>query len=439
MVGATPRGRTTRSAVLRTGAGALATGALAGCWAAGAPAAQQPAAAKRPVTLLIDNDWAKGDRYKVVQTWLERANKVYPHIKTELRDNAASNDKSIALFASDQQGDLFQLHWSLFPVYAPKGALQEISPTLASLKFDANSVYDIPVQTHWNGKRMGLLIQLNTHVGVYNKNAFQQVGLKEPTPNWTWDDYVDAAKRLNRPIDQRWGTRFPPDVIYHFFWAADAPYIEPKGPTALWDTPKAREVLQWLADLVLRHRVAPSPREVSEQKLSFFNGNYAMEELQVPTLAITKGVEGKFAWEVLPRPKHPKTSKAVNLVTGHGYYVTTKAKERGVLTEAVQVLVELFHKEPQELYTSGLALSSLPILKSVATAPQALQQMPPSYKYALDSIPNGRAYDQVIGFKDFEKAFGPEFAKALNGEVTVEQAAANMTRAGNAALQQAAR
>jgi multiple sugar transport system substrate-binding protein len=443
MAGLMARAWITRARVLKMGAGAVAGGAggvLAACGASGAPTSEQPpAAAKRPATLIVDNDWTKGDRLTVVQAWLQRANQVYPHLKTELRDNAESNDKTIALFAADQQGDLFQLHWSLLPVYGTKNALQDIGPTLAALKFDVNSLYDVPDQTLWNGKRLGLLIQLNTHTGVYNKNALQEAGMKEPAPSWTWDDYLEMAKRLHRPVDNRWGVGLEEAWIFPFFWAADAPYLDPKGPKALWDTPKCREVLQWLTDLVVRHRVAPSPKERSDQKLSFYNGNYGMHEFIVPTPAITKRLEGKFAWEVLPRPKHPRTKKAVYLVTGHGYYVTAKAKERGVLTEAVQVLTELFHKDIQNLYISGLDLSSLPILKSVATSPQALQQLPSSHKYALDNIPGGRAYDQVIGFKDFQNAFVPEFRKALDGEVSLEQAVANMQRASDAALQQAAR
>jgi hypothetical protein len=50
----------------------------------------------------------RGRPVRVVQAWLARANKVYPHIKTELRDNAASQDKTLALFATGDQGDSVQ-------------------------------------------------------------------------------------------------------------------------------------------------------------------------------------------------------------------------------------------------------------------------------------------------------------------------------------------
>ncbi|MGH2353205.1 MAG: ABC transporter substrate-binding protein, partial [Chloroflexota bacterium] len=232
--------RMSRTQMLRDGAKALAGGVLAAC---GGPAATGSstgagdsnatnAPSKRNVTLIIDNDWTGGDRYKVVQAWLERANKVYPHIQTELRDNANSQDKTIALFAADQQGDLFQLDQHMVPVYGPKGVLQDISSTLASLKFDVNSVYDVPNITHWNGKRHGMMIQLQTFTTIYNVDAFQKAGIKTPTATWTWDDWLDAAKKLNQPLEATplYGTELSGEP-YHMFWSAEAPYLDQKGTT----------------------------------------------------------------------------------------------------------------------------------------------------------------------------------------------------------------
>lgn len=432
--------RSTRRRVMQAGATAAALGLLSACrpGPARSPEEQQPAT-RRPVTLIVDNDWSSGDRLKVVQAWLERASRVYPHIKTELHDNAADQDKTVATFAADQQGDLFQLDQHMVPVFGPKGVLQDISSTLATLKFDVNTLYDVPNITHWEGKRHGLLIQLNTHTGVYHKNAFQEAGLKEPAPGWTWDDYLEAATRLNRRQEDRWGAQVNANYPYTWFWSADVPYMDEKGTKSYWDRPESIEILQWLADLVLRYQVAPSPREASEKRLNFNAGNYVMVELTVPSPALNTAIAGKFAWEVLPRPKHPKTGKAIYLTTGHNYLVTTKARQRGVLLEAVQVLLELYHPEIQELYLT-LNVSSLPILKSVATSPRALQNLPPSMKYALDSITTGsKNYDKVVGFLDFHRAFGPEFAKALNNEVSVKEAAANMTRASDEALKKAVR
>jgi ABC-type glycerol-3-phosphate transport system substrate-binding protein len=443
--------RVTRAAALRAGAAVAAYGTLIACGgqapggATGAGTTAPPATpARREVSLIVDNDWTQGDRYKVVQSWLERASRVYPNIKTELRDNADSQDKTIALFAGDQQGDLVQLDQHLIPVLGPKGVLQEIDSTLAALKFDPATLYDVPNITHWDGKRHGLLIQLNSFNWIYNLDAFREAGVKEPsaqTGGWTWDDVVDAAKRLTRTqggADDRWGTNISGEP-YPFFWSANAPYLDPKGTRSLWDSTPAREVVQWLVDLAQRLRVAPTQKEATDKKLNFNNGQYAINQYAVPSPAITKAIDNRFQWEVAPAPRHPRTGKAVNTVTGHNYLVTKKGQQRGVLTEATQVLLELYDKEIQDLYLSGLNVSSLPILKATAARAGEQPGMPKQFKIALDVIPNGQNFEKVVGFLDFHSAWRPEFWKAVDGEVTVEQAVVNMTRASDAALQQAAR
>jgi ABC-type glycerol-3-phosphate transport system substrate-binding protein len=433
--------RLTRSTIIRGGAALLAGSALAACGQTGGEGTAGGGAgapAKRPVTLLIDNDWVSGDRLVVVNKWLERANRVYPHIKTELRDNASSQEKTIALFASNQQGDLFQLDQHMVPVFGPKGLLYDLTSTLASLKFDANSIYDVNNITHWEGKRHGMIVQLNVSTGVYNRNAFAEAGVKEPTAAWTWDDYLETAKKLHRPVENRWGTSVDYNYPYAWYWSANVPYMDAKGTKTSFDSAPSREILQWLVDLVQRHRVAPSAAENTEKKLRFGLGNFALSYGTVPTPNISKEVEGKFAWQIMPVPKHPKTGKAVVLTTGHNYLVTKQGATRGVATEAAQVLIEFFDKEVQDLYLSGLNVGSLPILKSAAAR---VSQMPgmPDMSLALGAVATGQNFDKVVGFLDFHRALGAEVIKAYNGEASVEQAAVNMTRASDAALQQAAR
>ncbi len=91
----------------------------------------------------------------------------YPHIKTDLRQTADTQEKTIAMFASDQQGDLVQLDQHMVPVFGPKGVLQDIGPSLASMKFDVTKLHDVQNITHWNGKRHGLLIQLNANTFLF--------------------------------------------------------------------------------------------------------------------------------------------------------------------------------------------------------------------------------------------------------------------------------
>ena len=88
--------RMTRARALRAAAGGVAYGTLTACGAAtqsGSPqagaTAVAPTPSTRPTSLLLSNDWTSPDRRAIIEAWVARANRIYPHIKTELRDNAA--------------------------------------------------------------------------------------------------------------------------------------------------------------------------------------------------------------------------------------------------------------------------------------------------------------------------------------------------------------
>jgi ABC-type glycerol-3-phosphate transport system substrate-binding protein len=430
----------------RVGGGALAVaGAAAAACSQNAAKVAVPAPSQKPVTLTIDNDWTAGDRLKIIQAWVERIPKVYPHITPDLRalgSGAPGQAATIAAFASGTEGDLVQLAPPLVPVIAPKGRLFEITPTLAALKFDPATVYDFKGVTHSGGKRYGLMVQLNGSSMVYNKNAFQEAGVKEPAPTWTWEDYLEASRTLNRPQQDLWGTKTETAALQHWLAAADVRFVDAGGTTALWDTAPVRAVLQWHADLVLRHRVAPSPREQAEKRLNFNPGNFATEPHVTPLPSITTAVAGKFAWDILPRPRHPTSGKSAGTMNGHSYMITARAHERGASTEAARALLEIFSKPIQDLYVSGLDVSTLPTLKATAESPANLEKFPPNMKrYTLDAVAGARtlADGTIIGLLDAYEAARADYQALLNGEVSLEQAAVNMPRASNAALAAAAR
>ncbi|MBW8711373.1 MAG: extracellular solute-binding protein, partial [Mycobacterium sp.] len=64
---------------------------------------------------------------------------------------------------------------------------------------------------------------------VYNKDLFQQAGVSPPTANWTWDDFVAAAKALTDPSKQQYGFAFPIDASEDTTWHYDAMLWEGGG------------------------------------------------------------------------------------------------------------------------------------------------------------------------------------------------------------------
>ena len=87
-------------------------------------------------------------------------------------------------------------------------------------------------------------------------------------------------------------------------------------------------------------------------------------------------------------------------------------------------------------------MGSLPVVKAVAESARSLQDLPSNMKrYTLDMIATARTIQdgKAIGLLAVHNEFNKEYNLALDGQVTLEQAAVNMTRASTAALEQAAR
>ena len=105
---------------------------------------------------------------------------------------------------------------------------------------------------------------INTTVFFYNKTLFQRAGVPEPTERWTWDDLLDAARKLTRADGSQWGinvgTGFEGQLLT-FIWSAGGDYINKERTRTTMDDPGTLEGLQWVADLFLRHRVAPAGRD----------------------------------------------------------------------------------------------------------------------------------------------------------------------------------
>jgi hypothetical protein len=110
-----------------------------------------------------------------------------------------------------------------------------------------------------------------------------------------------------------------------------------------------------------------------------------------------------------------------------------------VLLEAAQALTAFFDPPVQDLYVGGLAVNSIPPLKSTAQRLLTSTDVPASYRIVLETLPHAVTYEKVPGFLDFQRAWRPEWDAVLNREATLEQATLNMSRKGQAALDQAAR
>jgi ABC-type glycerol-3-phosphate transport system substrate-binding protein len=219
-------------------------------------------------------------------------------------------------------------------------------------------------------------------------------------------------------------------------------YTEPVR-TAI-DHPKALEVWHYAVDLVHRHRVAPVPGGPNQTRgvAAFQAGGYAIV-VNNSAKSLGTAIRDQFEWDVMPTPRWAGTKKRV---TGNqnqqGHIVMKAAEQRGRADAAAQFVMWMAGEGGQTIVakTGG----ATPVHKKTAYSSVYLDGTPPNLKLQLD-LATKKADQEARSFRIFKQfqpwytAILPFLDKGFGGELSVAEMAAQATRAGNAALEEAYR
>lgn len=132
------------------------------------------------------------------------------------------------------------------------------------------------------GKTWGIPFQRSTIVMYYNKDAFRAAGLDPNQPPSTWDELVDAGKKLKAADGSKWGLMIPSTGYPYWMFGAltmqnGQVLMNPDGNTTFFDHPAVIEALQFWRDLGRKHQIMPHGTiEWGTLRQNFLEGNTAM-------------------------------------------------------------------------------------------------------------------------------------------------------------------
>jgi multiple sugar transport system substrate-binding protein len=115
---------------------------------------------------------------------------------------------------------------------------------------------------------------------VYNKKLFKEAGVPEPTPDWTWDDFRAAAKKLTIPSKQQFGWAYPvsgdEDTTWRYealLWQAGGDILTPDNSKAAFNSPAGVKALTLLQQMAVQDKsVYTFSTADSDKYLNLFNG-----------------------------------------------------------------------------------------------------------------------------------------------------------------------
>jgi multiple sugar transport system substrate-binding protein len=252
-------------------------------------------------------------------------------------------------------------------------ALLDLTSYIKSNKVDTagfyQNVYGFPDQP--NGTHTAWTIGVQPRLIYYNVDMFQSTGTPLPpstwtSEGWTWDDFVNSAKKLTKEGD-RWGGLIYYDTGYEQTFTVnngdeDGTYSA-DGKTFTMASPKGIEAVQWAADLTCVHKVQPPwsmlpDGQHTDQQL-FSQGKLGMFFSTFGTVTWLRENVKDFKWDVAPPPAKVNQKQEGSLI------VFTIPKDAKNPDEAFQLLSFLSGPDAGKIFAeSGYFV---PVLKSAAT------------------------------------------------------------------------
>jgi len=332
-------------------------------------------------------------------------------------------DNIVTQIAGGEQLDVIMIAVEGIPLLGSKNILKPLDPFI---EVDSEA-QEIIADTHelllemlaWDGKQLEMPFSWNNMVMYYNTQIFEDKGVDPPAPDWTWDDFLETCVRI---ADVK-GTE--DDLYAYSFWGAGMfgmcswYFVNDTSPlTDDWQDsnmldPKVAETLQFLADLILKYKVAPNPTGWDEWG-QFHAGHLAMRTCG--RWCISASLEENF--ETYDLQYQPFNSGPYRTVAGtDGWGIATMSKYPDEAWEVVKLL------SGKEASLDMVALGgNIPTLRSVAEMPVFAEYGPNNTALFYESLDYAKTVVSPPNFNIIEPILDRNYATIWSGERTVGEA-----------------
>jgi multiple sugar transport system substrate-binding protein len=263
--------------------GALSLLALVGC--AGASAGAR-------TTLTVSN-WADWSEQRLEDSYIHAFSRTHPGVRVTLEavtNGPEYRDRILTSIAAGAPPDVVQLDNIDIPAFVNAGVLEDLAPYLERVGLRLSLFEPRVLAIFRRGPALYAIPKDFTPMMIaYNKALFDEAGLPYPAGDWTWDQFVAAAKRLTRDrngdgvVDQ-WGFwldrrdfMWIPSV-----WALGGDVLCPDGSRAsgCLDAPNSIWAFRAFTGLATTDSVTPRffglRRSMGDQMREFASGRLAM-------------------------------------------------------------------------------------------------------------------------------------------------------------------
>jgi multiple sugar transport system substrate-binding protein len=231
--------------------------------------------------------------------------------------------------------------------------------------------FDAPLATsYYRGKLRMMPVEGTNLALAYNRDLFRKAGLNPDDPPDTWEEFVEAGKKLTiRKGDrvEQWGCTIPVFATSNlagwciwqwqtFLWGWGGRYADPSGTKVTFNSDAGVQALQFWVDLQHKHKIgtmtAPEQGFESQTVAMSLMGPWDLPHLEDMT----------FDWAMAPMPAGPKQR-----VTSLGAEYLVIFRQTKHPKEAWEFIRWFISPEVQEQWS--IDSKYLPIRESVLESP----------------------------------------------------------------------
>jgi multiple sugar transport system substrate-binding protein len=327
-----PKSSLSRRDFLRLAGMAAAGATLAAC---GVSPARSPAASQGPVQLVYQ-DWRTEWFPGLAQEMLAKFNSEHPNIRVFYTPDPDNLEvKMPADMAAGIAPDVMSGCCDFFPAWANAGYLLDLRPyveaDLDKATIDDWSQAQYRALFTRDGKQFGLPKYHGALALYYNKDLFDAASVAYPTAQWTYDDYLDAMKKLTLSRSGeivQWGSMFDVswDRIQIHVNGFGGHFVNPDDPKKCeMASAPAQEAMEWLRLRMWEDKVMPTFLDVQnvETRKAFIQQQITMVE--DGSWALRDILDGaSFRIGIAPFPTGPKRHATLATTDGFGIFAGTK-------------------------------------------------------------------------------------------------------------------
>jgi len=318
--------------------------------------------------------------------------------------------------------DVFALDSTRLPEFAARGVLLGLDSYVAQDKdLKPQDYYPVAWEAYqYQGQCYGLPYELHILAMLYNEEHLDAQFLGRPAADWTWQDYLDLARKLTRDRDDdgrtdTYGTALCPWWQVHVWQNGGDLVDDPANPRrSTLSTPEAREALQWLADLSLKHHAAPPYSITSTMDAAdlFLAQRVSMTYAGRWTTRVADS-KAQFTWghQALPRGK-----TEANLGTGMGLCLRRGATQP---EKAFRLAAYISAGGGQETLQNGGF--TCPAYRPVAETPVFERVIGQTHNAYYEGLKVARPVPATPRYAEIAKVWEEELAKLWSGEAGVDE------------------